>query len=332
MDLHATDGSFHGYELTYAGAMHPATDPELLRFSREEMLPALRAAMRTRGFETFDYGDFADPVHPERGWYTFEHKPRYGTNYFGLTNRLTLLSEAYSHESFERRVAATRAFVLEALGFAAARGPMLVELRRGADRRAAALAAAGASLPARAEMERTRERDLGLVGACREEKDAVTGLVRLVDTGESHPVEMPVHASFAGREPRFVPLAWAIEAPAADLVSLLDRHGIRHETLQAPRRAQVRAFRVSRTERSERPFQGHRLVRLEGEEEPLAVELPPGTLLVPAEQPLARLAFLLLEPASDDGLATWGLLGDGPDPGASQPGSFPVLRVDSWEP
>ncbi len=36
--------------------------------------------------------------------------------------------------------------------------------------------------------------------------------------------------------------------------------------------------------------------------------LAAGTLVVPADQPLARLAFVLLEPTSDDGFGTWGLL------------------------
>jgi len=33
--------------------------------------------------------------------------------------------------------------------------------------------------------------------------------------------------------------------------------------------------------------------------------LPPGTLRVPLDQPLARLAFQLLDPRADDGLLVW---------------------------
>jgi hypothetical protein len=33
--------------------------------------------------------------------------------------------------------------------------------------------------------------------------------------------------------------------------------------------------------------------------------VPPGAWAVPMNQPLARLAFYLLEPASDDGLTVW---------------------------
>src|SRR6185436_5755167 len=98
------------------------------------------------------------------------------------------------------------------LDFAAAHANELRRLRADASRRTIALAAQGASLPARATMEKSRERDLVLVGGVRREKDPVTGLERLIDDDVSHPVEMPVFASFVGSDERPLPLAWAIRA------------------------------------------------------------------------------------------------------------------------
>ncbi len=40
------------------------------------------------------------------------------------------------------------------------------------------------------------------------------------------------------------------------------------------------------------------------------LSLPTGSLIVPMDQPLARLAFHLLEPTSDDGVVTWNVLDD----------------------
>ena len=45
------------------------------------------------------------------------------------------------------------------------------------------------------------------------------------------------------------------------------------------------------------------------------VTRPAGAFEVPMTQPLARLAFYLIEPASDDGLVTWNVLDDQPRPG-----------------
>ena len=45
MDLHTTNGSRHGYVLTYDGQRHPACDDELRKLTRYELLPAVTEKM-----------------------------------------------------------------------------------------------------------------------------------------------------------------------------------------------------------------------------------------------------------------------------------------------
>lgn len=124
MDLHTTNGSYHGYALTYSPSLHPAAMDGALApagpFTRDTLLPLIRERMRSRHkLETFDYGNFRgrdDVTSTQKaGWETYEHVPRFGTNYYGLRNRVSILSEAYSHDPFERRVLATYHFVRETL-------------------------------------------------------------------------------------------------------------------------------------------------------------------------------------------------------------------------
>jgi len=70
-------------------------------------------------------------------------------------------------------------------------------------------------------------------------------------------------------------------------------------------------------------FEGHPMRRLEGKWSASDVAAPAGWLEVGMTQPLARLAFYLIEPASDDGLVTWNVLDDhlGPEVKA-----YPILR------
>ena len=54
--------------------------------------------------------------------------------------------------------------------------------------------------------------------------------------------------------------------------------------------------------------------------------MPAGSIVVPMDQPLARLAFLLFDPRSDDGFMAWNIL----DPvlGATPaPEYYPILRT-----
>ncbi|MEO5590013.1 MAG: M14 family metallopeptidase, partial [Gemmatimonadaceae bacterium] len=120
VDLHTTDGSYHGYALTYAPSLNPAAPLNV--FTRDSIMPVIRQRMQSRhGFPTFDYGDFISNDTLSKGWVTFDSRPRFGTNYYGLRGRISILSEAFSHDPFERRVKSTQAFVQEILSLAAER-------------------------------------------------------------------------------------------------------------------------------------------------------------------------------------------------------------------
>src|ERR1051325_4077037 len=59
MDLHTTDGSIHGYALTYSPTLTP-TAVTTRAYAADTMLPVIRQRMRERhGFEVNDYGDFS---------------------------------------------------------------------------------------------------------------------------------------------------------------------------------------------------------------------------------------------------------------------------------
>ena len=144
VDLHTTDGSYHGYALTYAPSLHPAAAIRGATFggayARDSMLPVLRQRMRLRDhFEIFDYGNFSGDEGPRAGpgearsWSTYSHTPRYGTNYYALRGRISVLSEAFSHDPFARRVKSTYAFVHELLSFTAEHSRSVLAVSRGSD-------------------------------------------------------------------------------------------------------------------------------------------------------------------------------------------------------
>jgi len=144
VDLHTTDGSYHGYALTYSPSLHPAASlpggPSGGAFARDSLLPVIRQRMRTRHkFEIFDYGNFSGDEGPRaaageaRSWSTYEHTPRYGSNYYALRGRISILSEAFSHDPFERRVKSTYAFVRELLTLTAERAKSVLAVARGSD-------------------------------------------------------------------------------------------------------------------------------------------------------------------------------------------------------
>ena len=121
-----------------------------------------------------------------------------------------------------------------------------------------------------------------------------------------------------------LPAGWALPAGDTAAVRLLRLHGVEVRRLGAAWSGPASAFVVDSAIAAPRAFQGHREMRVEGRWQPAAERtLPAGTLVVLSSQPLGRLAFLLLDPRSDDGLATWNAFDDRLRPGAE----FPVLRL-----
>ncbi|MGZ8378975.1 MAG: M14 family zinc carboxypeptidase [Gemmatirosa sp.] len=335
VDLHTTNGSYHGYALTYSPSLHPAAP--LGAFTHDTLLPELRRRVRARhGHETFPYGNFGSDERPgaraaltdstKDGWYTYDHRPRFGTNYYGLRGRLSVLSEAYSHDPFERRVRSTYVFVRELLSLVAERGvtARLASARAGSGATRAAIPIR-ARLPERATSQPVLVEVLVATGDSSVTEPGVPRGIRR--TGRYRTQQMPVVDRFVPTLAQSIPAGgWLLDAtaPGADsAVALLRRHGVRLTRVAGSPTAGVEIFRVDSVIAAPRAFQGHREMRLEGawrtERRPLAT----GGWLVPADQPFALLALQLLEPQADDGLVTWNVL----DAALRVGVDFPILRL-----
>ncbi len=334
VDLHTTDGSYHGYALTYAPSLNPAAGAAGL-WTRDALLPELRRRLRERqGLETFDYGNFANEYGADvntdttkQGWFSYDARPRFGTNYYGLRGGVSVLSEAFSHEPFERRVQSTYAFVAELLSLAAERGDALLAVTRPDS-------SASTPVPVRSELTRTPFAAAVIAEDLVEDPDSVPdepGVPRgLRRTGRFRTVEIPVYDRFTPTLERTRPAAYALGPADTAAVRLLREHGVRVRPIEQRMQVRGEAFAIDSVIRAERPFQGHHETRLVGRWRAAERTLAPGSFLVPTAQPLGTLAVYLLEPESDDGLATW----SNPVEGASllherlaPDTEFPVLRV-----
>jgi hypothetical protein len=330
VDLHTTNGSHHGYHLTYSIPLNPTADPRLIAYLRGDMMPALTRAMLARHqFRTYYYGNFAGPAPrpgaPEgRSWRAFSHAPRVGQNYVGLRNRLAVLSEAYSYLDFRRRVAVTEAFVEEIGRHVAAHAEAVVRLTRQADADAVRRGLAGPPLQLGVAYEMTPlpEPVPILVGEVTKVRNPRSGrdMTAMVED-KATPVTMRDYGTFTATRSVAAARAYLVR-PADGLGAVADKlrqHGVAVEELTEPLTAEVERFVVENLTRAERPVQGHREVRLKGRYRTETVTFPAGTILVRAAQPLGTLAAYLLEPESDDGLTTWNFLDAALEVGQAHP-------------
>jgi hypothetical protein len=337
VDLHTTNGSFHGYALTYAPSLNPAAFFGGL-YARDSLLPELRRRMRTRhALEVFDYGnfslrygsDFRPGVRPD-GWYSYDSRPRFGTNYVGLRGRIGVLSEAYSHDPFERRVASTGTFVRELLSLTAERADDIRALARLADSTVTAWGRQperSRPVPLRAELTREPHpgdvimEELESTGDSSVTEAGVPAGVRR--SGRFVTVRIPVHDRFSPTLARTLPYAHVIPAAEREALALLRVHGIVLERLTREWPTTIESFVIDSIATAARPFQGHREVQLTGRWHRERRTLPAGSYLASSSQPLGIVAMYLLDPESDDGLTTWNVF----DARLSRGAAFPILRV-----
>jgi hypothetical protein len=143
------------------------------------------------------------------------------------------------------------------------------------------------------------------------------------------PVRMKDYGTFEALRGVQMPRGWLIPRPHVEsgrYAAAIDRlrwHGIQVQRVAAVAQVDVERFVIQSLNKGERAFQGHNEARLAGRLEPAKLTVQEGALFIPASQPLARLAFYLLEAESDDGLVTWNLIEAGLSPGET----YPVYRV-----
>ncbi|MGD2070878.1 MAG: M14 family metallopeptidase [Gemmatimonadota bacterium] len=319
VDLHTTNGTRHAYHITYAPPLHPGTHEAVTGLLRDEMLPALTERIhRDHGMRFYYYGNVYEG--PEgRGWYTFDHRPRFNNNYVGLRNRLAILSEAYAYLTFEERVRATKVFVEEIVEYAAAHAGDLAAAVEAAD----AADVVGVELPTRATLARSDTMVTILMGGVERERHPWTGEPILRRLPVERPEAMWEFGTFRAAETERAPATYLVPGDLEIVLDRLSAHGVRIERLREEELRGVEVFALDSVATAPREFQGHRERTLFGRWVSVERTVPAGTALVRVDQPLGRLAFYLLEPRSDDGLAAWGILDDALE-GVEE---YPVLRV-----
>ena len=319
IDLHTTNGTRHAYHLTYSPPLNPNTHAEIIGLLRNEWFPHISKQVKAKhGWEYFYYGNVPGPAGPDggpRGWYTFEHVPRFNNNYIGLRNRFALLSEAYSYLTFEDRIKATDYFLEEALGFASANAGRLMKATAAAD----AASIVGTTQSVRSRFHKGGELNI-LMGDVEEVRHPYTGHLMLLRKDVVKPEKMTDYSTFESAMDETAPAEYYIPATLlsnaaqnarllSTLADKLSAHGIRFTRLTEPKTVRAERFAITANTQAEREFQKHRIRSLDGSWGGANdVTLPAGSIAVPVNQPLGRIAFYLLEPRSDDGWVAWNVL------------------------
>ena len=315
IDTHTTNGSYHRYTITYEGPKNPAGDPKVIAFMRQTFFPAVTKNFEDRThLKAFYYGNI-DRNHTK--WTSYPAEPRYGTTYVGLRNRLSVLSEAYSYAPYKTRVLATRDFVLGCLETAASRKAEIVRLLA-PTRRSGASAQKPEMVPIRSRARAAKE-PVTILGY--EERRDENGRRIKSDVTKEYKVQLV--NEYEAVQSVAKPFAYLIPPTFSEAVANLQRHGLDIQELREDIELDVEVSKIDAIEKRPRGFDGPASVVVRASGQKAARMVPAGTLVVKTAQPLGTLAVVLLEPGSEDGLATWNFF----EAGLKVGGDFPVIRL-----
>jgi hypothetical protein len=309
-DNHTTDGGDWQYDVTFTADTHQVAAPEVAHWLTDALYPQLLLALEADGHVPMIYFGLVDGKDPAKGIRSGGFGARYSTGYVAIRNRPSILVETHMLKSYRTRVIGHYNIMLHALE-GLNRDP--ASLRQAVRRADAATVEMGSSYDADRRLpvaiERADESEpITFHGyAFRRELSAISGDVRIIyDNTKPIEIETVWHNRTKVKKEINPPLAYIIPPEWTEVIELLAVHGLRCRRLVEAHTDEFESYRFKDVSFASKPFEGRFAARFKTE---LMVErrtYPAGSVIVPLDQPDAKVAIHLLEPEAADSLVSWG--------------------------
>lgn len=305
VDLHTTNGTWHGNSLTYAPSYQTAGDGATSNYTADIMLPAIKGTVKAKFDLDFSwYGGFDYRDWPPTELRTYHHAPRYLTNQMGLRNRMAILSETFSHDRFYKRIHAANVFIEEILEYTAINGEEIRRINRAADERVAT-SGFGQEQGVAFQMVPLDE-PLDLLSYKYIPFQKEDGNIDFVRSSELVVIKgVKNYNRFEASITASKPSAYVFPSRFIEVAAKLREHGIPVEVLSDEQLYLGQSFSVEGVTKQDFVQNNHQNSILQGDFLVGQREFAAGDFYVPMNHRLANMAFYLLEPQADDGLAYW---------------------------
>jgi murein tripeptide amidase MpaA len=308
LDVHVTDGIDYQYDVTYGYNGEDGVwsrSPAIAAWLDKAFKPQMNAALEAEGHIPGELVFALDDRDPKKGLSDGGLGERFSNGWGSAAHVPTILIENHSLKPHEQRVLGTYVFIEESIRLLAADGPTL---RRAI---AADQALRPAEIPANFVSEDAPSTTRPFKGILFERYDSpASGGPELRWLGKPDPVlwQMP----FFGSRPTLHlkrPQAYWVPSYRQDLIERLKVHGVRMETLDAPKTVEVEMLRLEDPVLAKATNEGHVPITVtKVKPERRDWTFPAGSVRIPTDQPLGDVVVLLLEPQSSESFFAWGMI------------------------
>ncbi|NVK51911.1 MAG: M14 family metallopeptidase [Flavobacteriaceae bacterium] len=311
VDLHTTNGTWHGYGITYAPSYHYAGEKAPYDFTWNVLFPEVTKNIdKNYKVKIGPYGYYS----VRQGWppnfiYTYNHHPRYLVNQMGLRNKMGILSESFAHDRFYQRMNGTYGFVAEILDFTNKNSKKIMAINAKAEKDAINNVIQNAGKVEKGVRFKMVALDKKIPTYRTYDYIPYTnkkGKKSYIRSGKIIDVKNVTNLSkFDATVSATLPRGYYIPKSMKFIVDHLRMQGIKVTKLKRRKRVKGEVFMVEALHTAKRKFEGHYMATVQGKYVAATKTFKGGDYWVDMAQPLTNLAFYMLEPQSDDGLVTW---------------------------
>lgn len=309
IDCHTTDGADYQYVATYAMEIYGSADPMLTKWEKTKFIPYLEGQMKKKEMPIFPYVSFRNWHDPRSGLYSEPSSPMISQAYVAQRNRPALLIETHMLKDYRQRVDATYEMLLATLEYLNSHDKQVRKLNLQADQYTSQMSKNQIKVPLSFELNKndsTKVRFLGVDYSVKK-SDLTGGDWFTYDNSHKASFKLPYFKHSKVKEAVMLPYAYVIPPQYSDVIALLANHGVKMDTIFKESRLHVQTYQLKNPKWSSQPFEGHlKLNSVDVKETNGERVFPKWSVIVPTNQPGARVIAYLLEPYSDNSLLHWG--------------------------
>lgn len=309
VDCHVTDGADYRSVITYHHEHHAGVDPAVVKWEREVITGKVAPATSAAGHEISWYLEFIDNRDLTLGTRDFNGSPRFSTGYTPLRNRPGILIETHMLKDYRSRVLGTYDFLRFILTEVNRDPQTLRNVGREADQRTVEFGERyDPAHQQPLDFEISAEATPFQLKAFKSQTELsdVSGDRRVVFGTAPIDLTIPMYQTFTVNTAIAPPLYYVVPLQWADVIEVLAAHGARMQPLKRSTSIKVETYRFTDVKWPDGPFEGRQMPSFQVQRINADMIFPAGSMVVPLNQPLAKVVINLLEPEAPDSFVRWG--------------------------
>lgn len=306
IDTHSTNGGDYQYALTYALDIFGAPDPGLAKWMEKTYLPKVEMKMKADGFPIFPYVSYRSWHDPRSGLRSGVFSPMFSTGYVAELNRPGLLLETHMLKPYPVRVESTLLMILHTLDILH-HDKQLKEIILEADRFTASPEFRKEKFPLRFELtgDSVMVNFLG-VKYTKKESNLSGGYWFIYDSDKPVTYQIPWFNKNQVSYDVRLPEAYIIPVQYKEIIERLKLHGLEMRKLTRETDIEIEGYRFDDVQLSARSTEGRQTASFRTITRQETRTFPEGSVIIPMNQPRARIIAHALEPMAPGSFAYWG--------------------------